>query len=226
MDISILILIPTMIFALYAQFKVSSTFRKYSQTGNRQGLTGADVARRLLDSSGMTDVRVEHVRGELTDHYDPRDKTVRLSDSVYGSTSVAALGVAAHEAGHAMQHDIGYAALGIRNSLLPVAGLGSKLALPLIIIGFLLASAGGMMLVYIGIIMFTAVAAFQIITLPVEFDASSRALELLEGNRFLTEDEIIPARRVLNAAALTYVAAVAVTLAHLLRFVMMASHRR
>jgi len=226
MNASILMVIPAMIFAFYAQYKVGSTFRKYSQTGNRPGLTGADVARRLLDASGMNDIQVEHIRGELNDHYDPRDKTVRLSDSVYNSTSVAALGVAAHEAGHAMQHDMGYAALSIRNSILPVAGLGSKLSMPLILIGLFFASAGGMMLVYAGIIMFAMVVAFQIITLPVEFDASNRALEMLEENRFLNADEIVPARQVLGAAALTYVAAVAVSLANLLRLVMIASRRR
>ncbi|MCL2699883.1 MAG: zinc metallopeptidase [Defluviitaleaceae bacterium] len=224
MDPSILLLIPAMIFAFYAQHKVGSTFRQYSQVANKQGLTGAVVARRLLDNSGMTNVKVEHIRGELTDHYDPRDKTVRLSDSVFNSTSVAALGVAAHEAGHAMQHDTGYAALGIRNAILPAAGFGSKLSMPLVIIGLLL-GAGGMMFIYAGIIMFTAVIAFQIITLPVEFDASNRALVLLEENRFLTADELDPARRVLGAAALTYVAAVAVSLANLLRLLALARRR-
>jgi len=223
MDLSFLLLIAAMVLSFYAQHKVSSTFKKYSKTGNRQGLTGAVVARRLLDACGMNDVRVEHVRGELTDHYDPRDKTVRLSDSVYNSTSVAALGVAAHEAGHAMQHDTGYAALSLRNSILPVAGLGSKLSMPLILIGFFLASTG---LLYAGIIMFSAVVVFQLVTLPVEFDASNRALVMLEENKFLTADEVVPARQVLGAAAMTYVAAVAVSLAQLLRFIMMATSRR
>ena len=226
MSISLLLLILAMIFAFYAQYMVSSTFSKYSRTGNVRGLTGADVARRLLDAEGMNDVRVEYIQGKLTDHYDPRDHTVRLSDSVYSSTSVAALGIAAHEAGHAMQHDTGYAALTVRNSFLPVAGLGSKLSMPLIVIGFLFASAGGIMLVYAGIILFAAAVAFQIITLPVEFDASNRALVMLEQRGFLNSDEIIPARQVLSAAALTYVAAVAVSLAHLLRLVMAVSNRR
>lgn len=229
-DWTILLIIPAAIFSFYAQFKVSNTFKKYSKTGNSRGYTGAEVARQLLRYAGITDVSVERVRGSLTDHYDPRDKVLRLSDSVYDSTSIAALGVAAHETGHAVQHDKGYVPLSLRNSVLPVASLGSKMATPLIFLGILLASVTasdiGFLVIQAGIIMFAAVVAFQIITLPVEFNASSRAIGMLDEYGFLTGDEIRPAKRVLSAAAMTYVAAVAVAVANLLRFIVIANNQR
>lgn len=228
-DLGYILLIPAFIFALIAQFKVKSTFNKYSKTSNRQGLTGADVAKQLLNISGITDVRVETIRGSLTDHYDPRNKVLRLSESVYGSTSIAAIGVAAHETGHAVQHNVGYSPLSIRNSILPVVSLGSNMAMPLIIIGLLLSSGDGslgMTLLNIGVIMFSLVVAFQLITLPVEFNASKRAIEMIERNNFLNDEEVYGAKKMLSAAALTYVAAAAVAIAQLLRFILLSNSRR
>lgn len=228
-DPTMILLIPAMLLAFYAQFKVSSTFKKYSTMGNRRGLTGADVARQLLTQSGMSDVRVEHIRGTLSDHYDPRTKVVRLSDAVYNSTSVAALGVAAHETGHAMQHNESYVPLGLRSAIAPVASVSSKLSIPLIFIGLLFGTASGslgLLMAEIGVLLFSAAVIFQVITLPVEFNASGRAIEMLEENRMLDAEEIIPAKKVLNAAALTYVAAVAVSIAQLLRFMLMVSGGR
>lgn len=213
---SIIILIPAMILAFYAQSKVSSTFRKYSNHRNVRGYTGAQVAEMMLRRSGISDVRVEHIRGNLTDHYDPRNKVLRLSDSVYNSQSVAAVGVAAHECGHAIQHNTGYAFLTIRNAIVPVVNLGSRLSMPLIILGLF----AGQYFIQLGIYMFAAVVAFQLFTLPVEFNASSRALAILEGESYLSYDEMEPAKKVLSAAALTYVAAAAVAIANLLRLIL------
>lgn len=213
---SIIILIPAMILAFYAQSKVSSTFRKYSNHRNVRGYTGAQVAEMMLRRSGISDVRVEHIRGNLTDHYDPRNKVLRLSDSVYNSQSVAAVGVAAHECGHAIQHNTGYAFLTIRNAIVPVVNLGSRLSMPLIILGLF----AGVYFIKLGIYMFAAVVAFQLLTLPVEFNASSRALTILEGEGYLSFDEMEPAKKVLSAAALTYVAAAAVAIANLLRLIL------
>ena len=209
--------------SFYAQMKVSSTFKKYSTVANRKGHDGADVARQILLLSGITDVNVERVPGNLTDHYDPTSKTLRLSDSVYASTSIAALGVAAHEAGHAIQHAKSYAPLNMRSSIFPVVNFSSKMSTPLIFAGILFSSFGGsigMMILYTGIILFIAVVAFQVVTLPVEFDASARAIRMLQDNNFLTTDEIQPARKVLNAAALTYVAAAIVAIAQLIRLIL------
>ncbi len=219
----VILVVPAMLFALYAQAKVKGTFSKYSQVRNQRGYTGAQIAREILDSQGLRDVKVEGIRGQLTDHYDPKAKVVRLSESVYGSTSVGAIGVAAHETGHAVQHQVSYAPLGIRNSILPVANLGSKAGIPLAILGFFL---GNNALLYFGIIFFGAVVAFQVITLPVEFNASNRALEILETKGLLSLDELIPTKKVLNAAAMTYVAAAAVGVANLLRLVLLAGRRR
>lgn len=224
-----LLLIPAMILSFYAQMKVSSTFKKYSEIANKKSYTGADVARQLLISSGIYDVTVEHTAGNLTDHYDPRSKVIRLSDSVYNSTSIAALSVAAHETGHAAQHNQEYLPLSIRSGIFPVVNIGSTLSTPLIIAGILMSSAGGTLgltLLYAGIILFSVVVMFQVVTLPVEFNASSRALAMLEDHNFLTNDEIKPAKKVLNAAALTYVAAAIVAIANLIRFVLIAASRR
>ncbi|WHH59897.1 zinc metallopeptidase [Petroclostridium sp. X23] len=215
----IILVMPAVLFALYAQSKVQGTFNKYLNVRNVRGYTGAYIAREILDSQGLHDVRVEMTNGHLTDHYDPRSKVVRLSQSVYSSTSVGAVGVAAHETGHAIQHQVSYAPLAFRNSLVPVASLGSSAAIPLAILGLIV---GWEPLVYFGIIMFTAVVAFQVITLPVEFNASSRALEILETKGLLSREELVPTKKVLNAAALTYVAAAAVGIANLLRLLLIA----
>ncbi|MDD3394233.1 MAG: zinc metallopeptidase [Clostridia bacterium] len=212
-----ILLILAMILSLYAQANVSGTYNKYAKVQNRRGYTGAQVATMLLQNSGIYDVGVERVGGNLTDHYDPRTKTLRLSQSVYDSTSVAALGVAAHETGHAIQHDVGYGPLALRSILVPVANLGSRLAMPLIFIGMFFTSGSGNLMIQLGIIFFAASVAFTLITLPVEFDASARAIDLLVDQSFLDESEIGGAKKVLRAAALTYVAAAIVAVMQLLR---------
>jgi uncharacterized protein len=221
-DPYIMLVIPAVIFSLYAQFKVKSTFNKYRRIGNRRGLTGADIARSILDKNGLYDVRVEPTRGELTDHYDPRTKVVRLSETVYSSTSVAAIGVAAHETGHAIQHKVGYGPLALRSTLVPAAGLGSSAGPILAMVGLFF---GSNLFLYGGIILFTIAVAFYLITLPVEFNASSRAIKVLETTQILSPDEITPARRVLSAAAMTYVASAAVAIASLLRLILLANSR-
>lgn len=213
-----LLFIVVAIYSIYAQFKVSSTFNKYSKVRNARGYTGADVARILLEQAGIHDVQVEPVRGSLTDHYDPTNKVLRLSESVYGSSSVAALGVAAHETGHAVQHHVSYAPLAMRTSIFPVVSFSSKLAMPLIIIGILFGSlTNSLLIAQVGVVLFSLVVLFQVITLPVEFDASSRALRMLGDYNFLTPEEIKPAKKVLKAAAMTYVAAAATSIIQLLR---------
>jgi Zn-dependent membrane protease YugP len=222
-----LLVLLAMILTFYAQYKVTSTYRKYSAVRNKKGYTGADVARQLLISAGIRDVAVEPIAGQLSDHYDPRGKILRLSEGVYNSASIAAVGIAAHETGHAIQHDTGYGFLSFRNWILPAVNISSKAAMPLIIIGLVLGSgSGSLLLMEIGIILFCAVVLFQLVTLPVEFNASSRAIELLEENHFLTDEEIKPAKKVLNAAALTYVAAALSAMLTLLRFVLLANRRR
>ncbi len=228
-DSTFIFLIPAMLLAFYAQMKVSSTFNKFSQVRSSRGVTGADVARKLLSLSGITDVAVERVSGHLSDHYDPRAKRLRLSDSVYNSTSLAAIGVAAHETGHAVQHNVGYAALSLRNAIYPVVSISSNLSMPLIFIGLFLSGGRGQlgyMLMSVGIVLFLGVIIFQLITLPVEFNASKRALAMLEDYNFLSETETQSAKKVLSAAALTYVAAVIVSLANLLRFLALMNRRR
>lgn len=224
MDPWYILLIIAMIFSMVAQTKVSTTFNKYSRVRNRGGFTGAQVAAQMLQNAGIYDVSVQRVAGNLTDHYDPRTKTLRLSQSVYDSTSVAALGVAAHETGHAIQHDVGYAPLGLRSLLVPLANFGSRLAIPLIIIGFLF-SGGGSTLVTLGILFFSLSVAFTLITLPVEFNASHRAIDLLVEDGFLASDEIGGAKKVLSAAAMTYVAAAFAAVAQLLRLVALFGRR-
>ncbi|NDL66890.1 zinc metallopeptidase [Anaerotalea alkaliphila] len=227
---SMVLLIPAILLSLYAQAKVSSTFSKYSRQGNRMGYTGREVAERILRDAGIYDVRVEHVRGKLSDHYDPRNRVLRLSDSVYGSSSIAAVGVAAHECGHAIQHNQSYAFLSLRNAMFPVVNFSSKMAMPLVMLGLVLGGSYpgsfGQSMVQLGILLFTAVVAFQVVTLPVELNASNRAIHILETSRFLNEEEIKPARKVLNAAALTYIAAAAVALLNLLRLLMLFSGGR
>lgn len=214
-----LLFILALILSLYAQSNVTGTYNKYARVSNRRGYSGAQVATQMLQNSGIYDVKVERVAGNLTDHYDPRTKTLRLSQSVYDNTSVAALGVAAHETGHAIQHDVGYGPLALRSTLVPVANLGSKLAVPLILIGALFGSGSGSSMISLGIIFFAMSVAFTLITLPVEFNASSRAIDLLVDQHFLDESEIGGAKKVLRAAAMTYVAAAVAAVLQLLRLV-------
>lgn len=224
-DPTYILVIPALIFALIAQVMVKSTFSKYSQIQNRRGVTAAEVARKILDENGLYNVQIEHIGGELTDHYDPRTNVVRLSDSVYNSTSVAALGVAAHETGHAIQHSVGYAPIKIRNAILPAAQLGSQTAMPLVLIGLIFSRSLGF-LIDIGIIVYIAVVLFQLVTLPVEFNASRRALKILEGSYILENDENKMAKKVLTAAAMTYVAALFSALTTLLRLFLISNNRR
>lgn len=210
----ILVLIGVVI-SLWASAKVNSTYQKYSRTRSYSGLTGAEAARRILSSAGIYDVTVEHVRGNLTDHYDPRARVLRLSDSVYGSSSVAAIGVAAHECGHAIQDEESYAPLRIRSALVPVANFGTKAAIPIIILGLFFGSS--YTLIQIGLLCFALGTLFQIVTLPVEFNASARAVRILGDSHMLMEEELQQTRKVLSAAALTYVAAALASVLSLLR---------
>ena len=219
----IVIVLPAMIFAFIAQASVSSTFKKYSRSANVRGLTGAEVAHRMLMAFGVTDIRIEKTSGNLTDHFDPKAKVIRLSESVYDSTSIAAAGVAAHECGHAMQYSVGYGPIKLRNAIIPVCRIGSSLSMPLILAGFIFTWQS---LVDIGILFFALATLFQLITLPVEFNASRRALATLTSSGTLTEDENKKAKKVLSAAAMTYVAALAVSLAQLLRLVLLFGGRR
>lgn len=216
----IILVLPAFAFALYAQYRVKQTFKKYSTIRSARGMTGADVARNILYSRGLYDVVVEPIPGQLTDQYDPRTRILRLSQSVFYSTSVAALGVAAHETGHAIQHQEGYAPLSFRNKLIPVAGIGSSAGPIMAIFGLIFRSP---MLAEIGIILFGAAVLFYLVTLPVEFNASSRAIEILSSQGILGYGEIEPARKVLSAAAMTYVASAAVAIANLLRLLLLFS---
>ena len=221
-----MILIPAMLIALVAQIRVSATFRRYSRLPASRGLTGAQAAERILHSAGIYDVSVQHVSGNLTDHYNPSNKTLNLSDSVYGSTSVAAVGVAAHECGHAIQHQQGYVPLTLRSAIVPVANLGSTLAWPLILIGLFFTSNTGTFLIDLGILCFSFAVLFQLVTLPVEFNASHRALRILGEQGILSDSELPYTRKVLKAAALTYVASAAASILQLLRLVLLFGGRR
>lgn len=212
------------VISLAASAKVKTTFNKYSQVRSMSGMTGAEAAQRLLQTSGIYDVRIEQVSGNLSDHYDPRSKVLRLSDSVYGSNSLAAIGVAAHECGHAIQHQKGYAPLKLRGALVPVANIGSTLAWPMILIGLLI--TGSQSLINLGIILFSIAVLFQLITLPVEFNASRRAIARLGETGILYGDELGQSKKVLDAAALTYVAAAAASILQLLRLFLLFGGRR
>ena len=225
-DATYILVIIGAIISLIASANVNRTFKKYSRMGNSRGLSAETVAQMILDSAGITDVRIERIRGNLTDHYDPSNKVLRLSDSVYGSTSVAAIGVAAHECGHAIQHAKGYFPLNLRTWFVPVANFGSKLAWPLILIGLLINSQSSQMIINGGIFLFSFAVIFQLITLPVEFNASRRALFLLEEQGILSQQELPYTRKVLGAAALTYVASAASAILQLLRIIMLYGGRR
>ncbi len=224
----IVLVIPAMILALYAQNKVNSTFKKYSRVASRSGMTGAQAARRLMELNGIYDVSIERVSGNLTDHYDPSKKVLRLSDSVYSDTSVAAIGVAAHETGHAIQHARGYVPLTLRTVMVPLANLGSTLSMPLIFLGILFSfsSVMGNTMINLGILLFGLSVVFTIITLPVEFNASRRAVACLGDSGILYDDEIGGVKKVLSAAAMTYVASTAVALANFLRLIIIFGGRR
>lgn len=221
----ILVLIGVAI-CLLASSRVNSVFRRYSTVRSRSGLTGREAAERILRANGIYDVTVRHIPGNLTDHYDPRNKTLGLSDSTYGSASVAAIGVAAHECGHAAQHATGYAPLQFRGALVPVANFGSTLAWPLILIGLFLRSDTAVIFINMGILLFSAAVLFQLVTLPVEFNASSRAVKVLETTGMLYPEEIRQTKAVLGAAALTYVASAASAILQLLRLLLITGRRR
>lgn len=234
-DPTFLLLIPALIFALWAQWKVKSTYAKYAQIGNRRGLTGAEVAQRILRDADVAmagngygrgdGVALEPIGGSLTDHYDPRSKTLRLSQDIYYGRSVAALGIAAHEVGHAIQHAHSYAPLMARNFVYPVSSIGSTLAFPIFIIGLFLGPGTGQTIMQIAIVMFAAAVGFTILTLPVEFNASRRAMKALATGGYLSEDELKGARKVLTAAAMTYVASAAMAIMQLVRMVLLSNRR-
>ena len=215
------LVLPCVILSLWASYNVNSTFKKYSQQYSLRRLTGAEAAQRVLSTNGVHGVRIERVSGNLTDHFDPKTNVIRLSDSVYSSTSTAAIGVACHEAGHAVQYAVGYAPIKLRAAIIPVTNFGSKLAMPLILLDILFSAMGSMSdtLVYLGIACFGLSFVFQLVTLPVEFNASRRAMQAIDASNLLTEEEQKGARKTLTAAALTYVAATAVALAQLLRLI-------
>lgn len=221
----ILVVIGAVI-CMIASARVKGTFNKYSQLRSMSGMNGAQVAQRVLQAAGIYDVQVRHVSGSLTDHYDPRTKTVNLSDPVYNATSVAALGVAAHECGHAIQHAKNYAPLSIRSALVPIANFGSMLAWPVILIGLLFNTRSSGLIIDIGILLFSAAVLFQLVTLPVEFDASRRALVMLRTQGILADDELKYTIRVLKSAALTYVASAAAAILQLLRIILITNGRR
>lgn len=217
-DPTYLLLIPGILLALWAQSKVQFTFNKYSKVPANSGASAATVARSILDYNGLSDVPVEMVAGHLTDHYDPSAKVLRLSESVYHSTSIAAIGVAAHEAGHAIQHQTEYTPLKVRSMLVPVAQIGSNASWFLILLGVLLSNP---MMARFGVLLFSAAVLFQLVTLPVEYNASSRALVVLEGGGYLDRDEVGGAKKVLNAAALTYLAAALISILQLIRLIIL-----
>ena len=218
----IVLVLPAMIFALWAQFRVKSTFARYQMVENARRMTGREAAERVLSSNGLTNVRIERVSGQLTDHYDPRGNVIRLSEAVYDSASIAAAGVAAHEAGHAVQYAVGYGPIKLRRAMIPVTQVASNLAMPLVLLGLFMGS-GYLSVAYVGIALFCVAAFFQLVTLPVEFNASSRALRALEETGVLGAEEKNGAKRVLSAAALTYVAALAVALVNLIRLLAVVS---
>lgn len=218
----LILVVPALLISLIAQFRVKSAFSRYSQERCVSGLTGAETARRILALNGINDIRIEHISGDLTDHYSPTEKVIRLSDSVYNAQTIAAVGVAAHECGHAVQYAVGYAPIKLRNAIIPVTNIGSTLSFPILLIGLLLNFQA---LVLVGIALFSLVTLFQLLTLPVEFDASRRALKTIDERGMLTQEEYAGARKVLSAAAMTYVAALLTSLAQLLRLLILFGRR-
>lgn len=214
----IIFIIPALLFGFWAQFRVKSTYLRYSKVGTMRGYTGAETARYILEQNGIYDVTIRHITGNLTDNYNPKNKTLNLSDGVYGSSSVAAVGIAAHETGHAIQHAIGYFPIKLREAVIPVTQIGSWLYMPLLLVGMLFSSQS---LIDIGILMFSMIAVFQFLTLPVEFNASNRAIQTIREGNILYGDEVSGARSVLKAAALTYVAALVSSLAQILRLLVL-----
>lgn len=223
----IVLVMPAVLLSLWASWNVNSTYRRYSQNSNSRGLTAAEAARRVLNANGLSNVPIECIPGELTDHYDPSANVVRLSEGVFGSRSTAAIGVACHEVGHAIQHATGYLPVRIRSAIVPITNIGAKLSVPLIMAGLLLSGFSQKLLLaaYIGILLFSLCAVFQVVTLPTEFNASRRALVTIQDMNLLTDEELTGARRTLRAAALTYVAALATTLVQLLRFIILVNSR-
>ena len=219
----LVLVLPALLFSMWAQHKVASNFRKYSKQQTLSGMTGCEAAKEVLREAGVSDVSIERVKGNLTDHFDPRTNIIKLSESVHDAATVAAVGVAAHEAGHAIQYAQSYWPMTVRAAIIPITSIGSKLSVPLIMIGLIFNMTG---LINVGIFLFGAVVIFQLITLPVEFNASRRALEVLDNSRMLTQDEVPASKKVLSAAALTYVGALAVSLAQLLRFMAISGRRR
>ena len=223
-DSTYLIILPAIIFALIAQIKVKSTFSKYSNEHNQHGYTAREVARKILDDNGLYNIQIENVSGNLTDHYDPSANVIRLSDTVYNSTSVAAIGVAAHEVGHAIQHAQGYTPIKIRQAIIPITQIGSNLAVPLVLVGMLFSALDW--LIPVGIFLYAGVVLFQALTLTVEFNASSRTLKTLDENVILYKSEVKMAKKVLSAAAMTYVAAMFSALMSLLRLILLSNRGR
>ncbi|MDR0949208.1 MAG: zinc metallopeptidase [Lachnospiraceae bacterium] len=218
----LILVLPAFLFCIWAQTRVSGSFKKYSAVRTANGLTGAQAAMAVLKQNGITNVSIEQIGGTLTDHFDPRSNVIRLSSAVCNSASVAAVGVAAHEAGHAVQYAIGYAPMKVRTAIIPITNIGSKLSVPLVILGIILGLTG---LINIGILLFGVVAIFQLVTLPVEFNASRRAIVTLKSSGLLSESEIPGVKKILSAAALTYVGALALSLAQLIRFIAISRRR-
>lgn len=226
LDPTYLLVIVGVIISMVASAKMNSTFQKYQRVRSRSGLTGREAAAKVLQANGIYDVKIEHVSGNLTDHYDPRSKTLRLSDATYNQPSVAAIGVAAHECGHAIQHQVGYAPLKIRGALVPVVNFGNAISWPLIIIGLLFNSQSSHIFINLGIILFSAAVLFQVVTLPVEFNASNRAIKAVANTGLLYDDEVAMTKKVLGAAAMTYVAGAAASALQLLRILLLTRGRR
>lgn len=222
-DPTYILVIIGFVFAMVASTGVQSAFNKYSKVKSYRGYTGADAARKILDDNGLYNVRIEHISGSLSDHFDPKSNVIRLSDATYSDSSVAAIGVAAHEAGHAVQYAVGYAPIKVRNAIVPAVNLCSTLSMPLFLLGLILGATG---LVNLGILLFSGALVFQVVTLPVEFNASRRAVTILNQSAMLEEDELKGAKKVLSAAAMTYVAAVISSALQLLRLVLLRNSRR
>ncbi len=222
-DSTYILVIIAFALSLFASMGVNATFARYKKIGSSRGMTGAEAARKILDDNGLYNIGVEHISGNLNDHFDPRSNVIRLSDATYSDSSVAAIGVAAHEAGHAVQHAVGYVPIKVRNAIVPVVNISTQLSMPLFFIGLLLNMMG---LAMVGVVLFSAALVFQLVTLPVEFDASHRALKILSASGMLSESEVGGARKVLGAAAMTYVAAAAATALQLARLLLLVNRRR